>query len=55
LGEPDIFPSEDLILKRSLKKYPDLKLDDSAPYRSYLAAHLWHEHVQNTLKKEIME
>jgi AraC family transcriptional regulator of adaptative response / DNA-3-methyladenine glycosylase II len=53
LGEPDVFPAQDLVLKRSLVKYPDLKLEDSAPYRSYLAAHLWHEHVENNLNKEI--
>ncbi len=45
LGEPDIFPSDDLILKRSLKTHDDINLEDTVPYRSYLAAHLWQEHV----------
>ena len=53
LGEPDVFPFEDLILKLSLKKYPDIDLDQSAPYRSYAAAHMWHEHIQNSHKKEV--
>ncbi len=52
LGEPDVFPAQALILKRSLGEYPDIKLEDSAPYRSYLAAHMWHEHSQNNLNKE---
>ena len=52
LGEPDVFPAEELILKRALLKYPDIKPEGSAPYRSYLAVHLWHEHIKNASKKE---
>lgn len=52
LGEPDVFPSDDLILKRALSKYPDIELEKYAPYRSYLAAYLWREHINNSSKKE---
>jgi AraC family transcriptional regulator, regulatory protein of adaptative response / DNA-3-methyladenine glycosylase II len=52
LGEPDAFPSGDLILKRALEKYPDIKLEEYAPYRSYLAAYLWRAHIKNSSKKE---
>lgn len=52
LGEPDIFPSDDLILKRALTNNPDIKIQEYAPYRSYLAAYLWHEHIINSSKKE---
>ncbi|MEM7007970.1 MAG: AlkA N-terminal domain-containing protein [Thermodesulfobacteriota bacterium] len=41
LGEPDIFPKEDLVLRRSLNTHPYINLVNAAPYRSYLAAHLW--------------
>ena len=44
LGEPDVFPSDDLVLKRSVTKHSDINIDDAKPYRSYLALHLWHEH-----------
>jgi len=52
LGEPDVFPSGDLILRRTIEKYSDIKLEEYAPYRSYLAAHLWREHINNSSKKE---
>ena len=52
LGEPDVFPAQDLILKRALKKYPDILLEEYAPYRSYLAAYLWREHINDPSKRE---
>jgi len=52
LGEPDIFPSEDLILKRALRKYPDINTEHYAPYRSYLAAYLWRRHITYSSLKE---
>lgn len=48
MGEPDAFPGEDLILKRALTKYQDVKPEEHAPYRSYLAAYLWHEHIKSS-------
>ncbi len=55
LGEPDVFPSEDLILKRALEQCPDINTEDYAPYRSYLAAYLWHQHIKHSSKKEKVE
>lgn len=48
MGEPDAFPGEDLILKRVLEKYPDVKPAECAPYRSYLAAYLWYEDIKSS-------
>ena len=55
LGEPDAFPSEDLILRRALAKHPNIKSEEYAPYRSYLAAYLWHDYIKNSSKKEKVE
>ena len=55
LGEPDVFPSEDLILKRALEQCPDINTEDYAPYRSYLAAYLWHQHIKHSSKKKKVE
>ncbi|GJM14733.1 MAG: AraC family transcriptional regulator [Thermodesulfobacteriota bacterium] len=55
LGEPDVFPSKDLILKRALERCPDINTEDYAPYRSYLAAYLWHQHIKHSSKKEKVE
>jgi AraC family transcriptional regulator of adaptative response / DNA-3-methyladenine glycosylase II len=46
LGEPDAFPCEDLVLKQQLRKYSDIHPEEFAPYRSYLAAYLWNEHMR---------
>ena len=50
LGEPDAFPVDDLVLRRSLEKYPDITIEQAKPYRSYLAAHLWHDHLRKQVK-----
>lgn len=52
MGDPDAFPSEDLVLRRVLEEHPDIKPEEYAPYRSYLAVYLWHNYVQNSDKKE---
>ena len=51
LGEPDVFPGDDLVLSRTLKRCPDINLEDTKPYRSYSAVHLWHEHIQKEVDK----
>lgn len=50
-GEPNVFLSDDLALKRSVRKHSDINIDDAKPYRSYLALHLWHEHLTNAIKR----
>ncbi len=54
IGDPDAFPGTDLILRRALEKYPELKLDSVRPWRSYAAIHLWEafaETLSNRRKK----
>ena len=55
LGEPDVFPGDDLVLKREISNNPDINPEHCAPYRSYLALYLWHEHIKNSSSKEIAQ
>lgn len=41
LGDTDVFPSGDLVLRKSLARHSDLDLQHVRPWRSYAALHLW--------------
>jgi AraC family transcriptional regulator of adaptative response / DNA-3-methyladenine glycosylase II len=45
LGDPDSFPSTDLVLRR---KAADLTPERWRPWRSYAAMHLWLDHLYTT-------
>lgn len=46
LGDADAFPGTDLILKRALKKHPNLDLQTIRPWRSYAAVYLWRHYAE---------
>jgi AraC family transcriptional regulator of adaptative response / DNA-3-methyladenine glycosylase II len=52
LRDRDAFTKTDLILKRALKLYPDLDLEQLKPWRSYAAIYLWKEFAQTLSKRK---
>jgi AraC family transcriptional regulator of adaptative response / DNA-3-methyladenine glycosylase II len=40
-GNPDIFPANDLILKRAMELTPGLRIEKMSPWKSYVAIYLW--------------
>jgi len=42
-GDDDAFPSTDYVLKRALKRYPNLELKKIRPWRGYGAVALWRD------------
>ncbi|MGV3525526.1 MAG: AlkA N-terminal domain-containing protein [Candidatus Sericytochromatia bacterium] len=52
LGDTDAFPATDLILKRSLVKFPELDLSTVQPWRGYAALSLWENHLSHLTTQE---
>jgi AraC family transcriptional regulator of adaptative response / DNA-3-methyladenine glycosylase II len=52
IGDKDVFPKTDLILKRVLERYPDFDLEEIKPWRSYAAIYLWTAFAQSLSKKK---
>jgi AraC family transcriptional regulator, regulatory protein of adaptative response / DNA-3-methyladenine glycosylase II len=46
LGNTDIYPLSDLILKRSLEMFPHLDLQQLSPYRSYATFLMWRGYAE---------
>jgi AraC family transcriptional regulator of adaptative response / DNA-3-methyladenine glycosylase II len=51
LGDRDVFPATDLILKRVTDRHPELDLGAVRPWRGYAAVYLW-RHYADSLEKE---
>ena len=52
LGDPDVWPAGDLVLRREVSEggmFPGLQPGPCAPWRSYLAHHVWVAHATRTL------
>jgi len=52
IGDKDVFPKTDLILKRVLERYPDFDLEKIQPWRSYAAIYLWTAFAESLSKKK---
>ncbi|MDA8792142.1 helix-turn-helix domain-containing protein [Bacteriovoracaceae bacterium] len=53
LGDPDVFPGSDLILKRAMEKHKNLDLNILRPWRSYAAIYLWMNYAKSLSKKKV--
>ena len=48
LGDPDAFPSTDLVLRRAIGPTGERRAEAWRPWRSYAAMHLWHHTTEET-------
>lgn len=51
LGDPDAFPSKDLVIGRIIERHPELKTAPLSPWRSYATLLLWKEYSDVFTKK----
>jgi AraC family transcriptional regulator of adaptative response / DNA-3-methyladenine glycosylase II len=48
LGDPDAFPSTDLVLKRAMTESAPDRSESWRPWRAYAAMHLWNATTEET-------